>query len=131
MLALEAPLAKLTVAAGVVAAVAAFAPHRQHHRHHHHRDVHKLVLHTVSQADAIYVTAFDDDYRYEKLDPQHLMVMQYEIRAVVYGCLWQGTETLMPNGDHYDYTYEDHIIRYGDDCTPTRPTPRSGTVTIE
>src|SRR6185437_4613906 len=119
MLALQAPLAKLTVAAGVVAAVAAFAPHRQHHRHHHHRDVHKLVLHTHSRCDAIYVSAFDDDYRYEAFDAEHLKAMQYEITATVNGCLWKGTETLIPDGDHYDYTYEDHIIRYGDDCTPT------------
>jgi len=136
MLALEAPLAKLTVAAGALAIVAAFAPHRHdhHHRwhHHHHEDgVHRLVLHANSSSSAIYVTAFDDDYRYMAIDPQHLQVMQFEITETVYGCLWQGTETLIPDGNHYDYTYEDHIIEYPAGCTPTNPTPRSGVVTIE
>ena len=131
MLALEVPVAKLTAAAGVLALFVAFAPHRHHHRRHHHDGVHKLVLHAQSSSTAIYVTAFDDDFRYMSIDPQHLQVMQFEITETVYGCHWQGTETLVPNGDHYDYTYEDHIIGYPAGCTPTDPTPRSGIVTIE
>lgn len=129
MLALEAPLLKLTLAAGAIAAIAAFAPAR----HHHHHGMHKLVLHTHSRADAVYVSVWDayDNDVWLDVDPHHLKVMQFETTAQLWGCLWQGTETLMPNGDHYDYTYTDKTLSCSPHPVPTEPTPRSGTVTIE
>jgi hypothetical protein len=126
MLALEAPLLKLTLAAGALAAIGAFAPVRHHH------EMHKLVLHACSRTDAIYasVWARGTDVSLD-VDPHHLKVMQFETTSPAFGCLWQGTETLMPNGDHYDYTYTDKLVSCGPHPIPAEPTPRSGTVTIE
>lgn len=137
MLAVEAPLLKLTVAAGVLAAFAAFAPrgHCHHARHHDHAGMHKLVLHAQSlpPEQAIYLSEFElnsNDF-WENIDPSHLTPMEFEIHATVYGCHWVANEVFLPAGDHFTYSYVDHIESCGPDGTPTNPTPRSGTVTIE
>ena len=49
----------------------------------------------------------------------------------VAGAMGAHLEDLIPSGDHYTYTYTDHIESCLPDGTPTRSTPRSGTVTIE
>jgi hypothetical protein len=137
MLAVEAPLLKLTVAAGVFAAIAAFAPHGHchHARHHDRAGLHKLVLHASSLPAnrAIYLSEFElnsNDF-WENVDPANLTPMEFEIHATVYGCHWVANEVFIPAGDHFTYSYADHIESCGPDGTPTNPTPRSGTVTIE
>jgi hypothetical protein len=137
MLAVEAPLLKFAVAAGVIAAVAAFAPrgHRHHCHHGDHTGMHKLVLHVQSQSKvkAIYLSEFELNSNdvYEDLDPASLKPMEFEIHATVYGCHWQANEVFIPAGDHFNYTYTDHINSCEPNGTPTAPTPRSGIVTIE
>jgi len=128
MHALEAPLLKLTVVAAGALAVAAFVPH-----HHHPRTVHRLVLHAPAQPLAYYVSVWADgnDVRLE-LDPHHLQAMQFEtIEDLTDGCRWLGTETLIPDGNHYDYRYDETILSCSPHPLATIKTPRSGTVTIE
>lgn len=131
MLALEAPLLKLTLAAGALATIAALAPARHHHPDHAH--MHKLVLRTDHHPGYVYLSVWELNGNdvWADVDPDHLTPIQYEVRGEVYGCLWQGTETLMPDGNHYNYTYEDHILKCGPNPIPTIETPRSGVVTIE
>jgi len=95
--------------------------------------MHRLVLHTHSRPDAVYTSVWDsyDNDVWLDVDPQHLKVMQFETTGPAFGCLWQGTETLMPNGNHYDYTYTDEIVSCGPHPVPAEPTPRAGIVTIE
>ena len=57
--------------------------------------------------------------------------MQFEIHRDVFGCLWQGTESLIPDGNHYNYTYTDKTLSCAAEPAATEPTPRSGVVTIE
>ena len=132
MLALEAPLLKLTLAAGALATIAALAPARHHHGKHH-GSMHKLVLHAEHNPNYTYLSAWElNNFDvWADVDVHHLTPMQYEIQGEVYGCLWQGTETLMPNGNHYDYTYTDEIVSCGPHPVPAEPTPRAGIVTIE
>ena len=97
--------------------------------------MHKLVLHAQSlpPEQAIYLSEFElnsNDF-WENIDPSHLTPMEFEIHATVYGCHWVANEVFLPAGDHFTYSYVDHIESCGPDGTPTNPTPRSGTVTIE
>ena len=57
MLALEAPLLKLTLAAGALATIAALAPARHHHPDH--ARMHKLVLHTEHHPDYVYLSVWE------------------------------------------------------------------------
>jgi hypothetical protein len=129
MHAVEVPLLKLTLVAAGALAVAAFVPH-----HHHHRTTHRLVLHTrAEKSNELFLSAWMDNREVKlELDRSHLHTMQFETRADVSdGCRWVSTESLVPNGDHFDYFYEDHIVSCQPDATPALPTPHVGTVTID
>lgn len=134
MLAIEAPLFKMSIlAAGALAAAAFVAPH--HHRccGHHAQTTHRLVLHAAEQPSALYLSAWMDgnDVRVE-LDTSDLQAMRFETRAnITDGCRWLGTETLVPSGDHFNYSYDETILWCADGATPSIKTPRTGTVTID
>jgi hypothetical protein len=97
-----------------------------------HRRV-RLVLHTVSEPDAVYLSWWrDGDVRVE-LEPGELPGMMFTCRAWVDdGCQWKGVETLEPiDARHYAYSYEEVTLRCRPGAVPYRKTPRTGIVTIE
>lgn len=97
-----------------------------------HRQV-RLVLHTVSEPDAVYLSWWrDGDVRVE-LEPGELPGMMFTCRAWVDdGCQWKGIETLEPiDARHYAYSYEEVTLRCHPGAVPYRKTPRTGIVTVE
>ena len=97
-----------------------------------HRRV-RLVLHAVSEPDAIYVSWWHDgDVRFE-LEPGELRGMMLTCRAWVEdGCQWKGTEILEPiDARHYAYSYDETLLRCRPGARPYRKTPRTGIVTVE
>lgn len=97
-----------------------------------HRQV-RLVLHAVSEPDAVYLSWWrDGDVRLE-LEPGELPGMMFTCRAWVDdGCQWKGIETLEPiDSRHYAYSYEEVTLRCHPGAVPYRKTPRTGIVTVE
>ena len=97
-----------------------------------HRQV-RLVLHAVSEPDAVYLSWWrDGDVRVE-LEPGELPGMMFTCRAWVDdGCQWKGIETLEPiDTGHYAYSYEELLLRCRPVAVPYRKTPRTGIVTVE
>jgi hypothetical protein len=95
-----------------------------------HRQV-RLVLHTVSEPDAVYLSWWrDGDVRVE-LEPGELPGMMFTCRAWVDGCQWKGIETLEPlDARHYAYSYEETLLRCRPGARLYRKTPRTGIVTV-
>ena len=131
MQAFEVPVGKSLLIAALAVGAFAVIPHRRHHHHHHH---HRLVLHAVSNPNAVYLSAFMDGPVELDLDADHLQPLKFEMRAHVSdGCRWRGWETLTPSGDHrYAYAYNDAKLS----CSPHSdnsvvPTPRVGWVEVQ
>lgn len=101
-----------------------------------HGDSHRqarLVLHAVSEPDAVYLSWWrDGDVRVE-LTPGELSGMMFTCRAWVRdGCQWKGIETLEPiDARAYIYRYEETLLRCRPGARPYRKTPRIGIVTVE
>jgi len=91
----------------------------------------RLVLHTVSQPDAIYLTWWrDGDVRVE-IDPGALPPLVFTARGVIDGCHWKGTETLQPiDARHYAYRYTETLLHCRPGVVPWVKTPRTGIVTV-
>jgi hypothetical protein len=97
-----------------------------------HRQV-RLVLHAVSEPDAVYLSWWrDGDVRVE-LEPGELPGMMFTCRAWFDdGCQWKGIETLEPiDARHYAYSYDETLLRCRPGARPYRKTPRTGIVTVE
>ena len=129
MQALVAPVGKSLLIAALAVGAFAVLPHRSHHHHHHHR----LVLHAVSNPDALYLSAWTDGPVEVDLDADHLRPLHFEMRAhVTDGCYWHGWETLTPSGDHrYAYAYNDEKLSCSPHSLDTVPTPRTGWVEVQ
>ena len=131
MQAIEAPLLKTTMVAAL--ALGAFAiPHRTHEVPGSHVEQHLLVLHAPVLEHAIYLTAWSaGDFMYP-LDRDHLQPLSFKMKAYISdGCQWLGEETLVPEGNHFAYTYEETILSCEPGSTPAIKTPRTGYVTID
>jgi hypothetical protein len=129
MQALVAPVGKSLLIAALAVGAFAVLPHRSHRHHHHHR----LVLHAVSNPDALYLSAWMDGPVDVELDADHLRPLHFEMRAhVTDGCYWHGWETLTPSGDHrYAYAYNDEKLACSPHPIATEPTPRTGWVEVQ
>jgi hypothetical protein len=130
MQAFEVPVGKSLLIAALAVGAFAVVPHGRHHHHHHH---HRLVLHAVSNPDALYLSAFTDGPVDLELDADHLRPLKFEMRAHVSdGCRWRGWETLTPSGDHrYAYAYNDEKLSCSPHPLDTVPTPRTGWVEVQ
>ena len=130
MQALEVPVGKTLLIAALAVGAFAVVPHRRHHHHHHH---HRLVLHAVSNPDALYLSAFAEGPVDIDLDADHLQPLKFEMRAHVSdGCRWHGWETLTPSGDHrFTYAYNDEKLSCSPHALDTVPTPRVGWVEVQ
>ena len=140
MLAVSAPVGKLTVIAAATLGVALFVHHPQAAPQgaYHHR----LTLVAPFQDNAIYLTAFAED-RIESSPGQEKSIdittttselppLTFTTRAHVFdGCVWEGTEHLVPvNAHEYSYSYEEEILSCAPGAQPTIKTPRTGTVIV-
>ncbi len=96
-----------------------------------HRGV-RLVLQTIAEPDAVYLSWwYNGDVRLD-LTPGELPVLRFTTRAQVSdGCRWKGIETLEPIDDrHYAYRYDEALLSCRPGATPYRKTPRIGLVTV-
>jgi hypothetical protein len=93
---------------------------------------HELTLHAPVEANAFYLTAWQDGPLKLELDIDNLPSFEITSEAWVYGCHWRATETLVPIDTRtYAYDYSEEILTCRPDGTPTRKTPRKGYVTVE
>ena len=112
---------------GLVLGLAAFAG-----RYAAHPVTHHLVLSAPVEANAIYLTAFDNDEVLATFESSELTPFTFEVHAAMPdGCRWLGVETLVPIDDHrFAYDYRETILGCEDGATPFRKTPRTGIVTV-
>ena len=94
----------------------------------------RLVLHTVHEPDAIYLSAWRNGDVNVQLENGELRPITFRVRATIPdGCRWEGTETLIPI-DHrsFAYDYSERILSCPEGVESTyRETPRAGIVTVE
>ena len=94
----------------------------------------RLVLHTVSEPTAIYLSAWRNGDVNVQLENGELRPITFRVRATIPdGCRWEGTETLVPI-DHrtFAYDYSERILSCPAGTESTyRKTPRVGIVTVE
>jgi hypothetical protein len=90
----------------------------------------RLSLHAPVQANAIYLSAFDEGDIRVKVRNNELRPMTFEIRASVSdGCRWLGIETLEPiDSRTFAYEYNEFILECDEGATPFLKTPRTGVV---
>lgn len=128
--ALTSSVARAVVIGGLLLAGSLWLPRGEAARPH--REV-RLVLHAVSEPDAVYLSWWrDGDVRVE-LEPGDLPPMVFTVRAWVDdGCHWKGIETLEPIGARrYAYSYQETLLHCRPGATPYYKTPRTGVVTVE
>lgn len=90
----------------------------------------RLVLHTVSEPDAIYLSAWDGDVLRVRFHDQELRPITFTMRAKVHGCHLLATETLTPiDARTFAYAYDEQVLSC-EKGAAIRKTPRSGIVTI-
>lgn len=95
---------------------------------------HRLVLHTVEEPSAIYLSAWRNGDVTVQLQHGELRPLTFRVRATIPdGCRWEGTETLVPIDEKsYSYSYDDRLLSCPDGGEGNyRPTPRAGIVTVE
>jgi hypothetical protein len=94
----------------------------------------RLVLHTVHEPTAIYLSAWRNGDVSVQLEDGDLRPITFRVRGTIPdGCRWEGTETLIPI-DHKTFTYEysERILSCPPGTESTyRKTPRTGLVTVE
>ncbi len=100
-----------------------------------HSVTHRLVLHTVEEPGAIYLS----EWKVRKdvkatFDDGELRPITYTVTADLFdGCRWRATETLIPiDAKTFSYDYDETMLGCVEGATPMFvKTPRTGTVTIE
>jgi hypothetical protein len=132
MLAVTTPVFRSVVVGGLLLGLAVFAP--SFASKDSQLTSHRLVLHTVSEPSAIYLSAWRNGDVNVQFENGELRPITFRVRATIPdGCRWEGTETLVPI-DHRSYTYEynDRLLSCPDGGEGSyRPTPRVGIVTVE
>ena len=94
----------------------------------------RLVLHTVHEPNAIYLSAWRSGDVRVQLENGELRPITFRVRATLpVGCRWEGVETLVPiDGRSFTYSYDETILSCPDHVKETyRKTPRAGLVTVE
>lgn len=96
------------------------------------RTTKRLVLHAPVEANAIYLSAWDEGDVQLNIKGA-LRPMTFEIRASINdGCRWLGVETLIPIDEKtFAYDYDEYILECEPGAEPYRKTPRKGVVTVE
>ena len=133
MLAVTTPLFRSVVLGGLLLGTAVVAPTFASQKSSNLTS-HRLVLHTVTEPTAIYLSAWRNGDVNVQLENGELRPITFRVRATIPdGCRWEGTETLVPiDGKSFTYEYDDRLLSCPDGGEGSyRPTPRSGIVTVE
>src|SRR5687768_3977093 len=132
MLAVTTPLFRSVVLGGLLLGTAIVAP--SFASQSSNLTSHRLVLHTVEEPTAIYLSAWRNGDVNVQFENGELRPITFRVRATIPdGCRWEGTETLVPI-DHRSFTYEysERILSCPDGTESTyRETPRVGIVTVQ
>jgi hypothetical protein len=92
---------------------------------------HRLVLHTTSRPDSIYLSRWMDGDVYMAVDPGKRYTFE-TYAEVSDGCRWVGIETLEPiDATHFAYSYDEEMLSCRPNARPCIKTPRTGIVDIE
>ena len=132
MLAVTTPVFRSVVVGGLLLGLAVFAP--SFASKESQLTSHRLVLHTVSEPTAIYLSAWRNGDVNVQFENGELRPITVRVRATIPdGCRWEGTETLVPIDDRsYTYEYNDRLLSCPDGGEGSyRPTPRVGIVTVK
>jgi len=132
MLAVTTPVFRSVVVGGLLLGLAVFAP--SFASKNSELTSHRLVLHTVSEPSAIYLSAWRNGAVNVQFENGELRPITFRVRATIPdGCRWEGTETLVPiDGKSFTYEYNDRLLSCPDGGEGSyRPTPRVGIVTVE
>ncbi len=133
MLAVTTPVFRSVVVGGLLLGLAVFAPSFAS-QDSSQLTSHRLVLHTVSEPSAIYLSAWRNGDVNVQFENGELRPITFRVRATIPdGCRWEGTETLVPIDDRsYTYEYNDRLLSCPDGGEGGyRPTPRVGIVTVD
>jgi hypothetical protein len=136
MLAVTTPLFRSVVVGGLMLGLAVLAPSflSKAKATNVNMTSHRLVLHTVTEPNAIYLSAWRKGDVNVQFENGELRPITFRVRATIPdGCRWEGTETLVPMDDHtFTYSYDDRQLSCPEGVEPMyRPTPRVGLVTVE
>ena len=98
-----------------------------------HSVTHRLVLHTVEEPGAIYLSEWKVRDVKATFDDGELRPITYTMTADMFdGCRWRAIETLVPiDSTTFSYDYSEEILGCVDGSVPMFKTPRTGTVTVE
>ena len=98
-----------------------------------HSVTHRLVLHTIEEPGAIYLSEWKVRDVKATFDDGELRPITFHMTADMFdGCRWRATETLIPIDDKtFSYDYSETILGCAEGAVPMIKTPRTGTVTIE
>ena len=134
MLAVTSPVFRSVAIGGLLLGLTVFAPSFTSATTTKSVSSHRLVLHTVYEPSAIYLSAWrngDVNVQFENGD---LRPITFRVRATIPdGCRWEGTETLVPIDEKsFTYEYSERILSCPPGTESTyRETPRVGIVTVE
>ena len=134
MLAVTTPLFRSVVVGGLMLGAAVLAPSFMSNAKATNVTNHRLVLHTVAEPNAIYLSAWRNGDVNVQFENGELRPITFRVRATIPdGCRWEGTETLIPIDERsFTYSYDDRQLSCPDGVEPQyRPTPRVGIVTVE
>lgn len=134
MLAVTTPLFRSVVVGGLMLGLAVLAPSFMSKAKATNVTNHRLVLHTVTEPQAIYLSAWRNGDVNVQFENGELRPITFRVRATIPdGCRWEGTETLIPIDERsFTYAYDDRQLSCPDGVEPQyRPTPRVGIVTVE
>ena len=133
MLAVTTPLFRSVVVGGLLLGLAVVAPSFAS-RDSSQVTSHRLVLHTVTEPTAIYLSAWRNGDVNVQFENGELRPITFRVRATIPdGCRWEGTEVLVPiDSKSFTYEYNDRLLSCPDGGEGGyRPTPRVGIVTVE
>lgn len=98
-----------------------------------HSVTHRLVLHTIEEPGAIYLSEWKARDVKATFEDGDLRPITFTMTADMFdGCRWRATETLIPIDEStFSYDYSETILGCAEGAVPMIKTPRTGTVTIE
>ena len=133
MLAVTTPVFRSVLVGGLLLGLAVFATSFAS-RDSSHVTSHRLVLHTVTEPTAIYLSAWRNGDVNVEFENGQVRPITFRVRATIPdGCRWEGTEVLVPiDNKSFTYEYNDRLLSCPDGGEGSyRPTPRVGIVTVE
>jgi hypothetical protein len=126
--ALTSPVFRSIAVAGVLVALTLSQASHGATKSRHGR---RMVLHAPSAPNSLYLTAWRHGDVPVPFDGNELVPLKYTTRALIEGCRWLATETLVPvEAGRYSYRYDETLLGCEPKAVPWNKTPRTGYVTV-